>query len=246
MVGSRRASMVLPHPGGPVRSRWWPPAAVISSARRAVARPRTSARSTGSTSRSSGSGGGGSGSGQGCSPLRQARRSPSVRCRADVEAGDERRLVRVGRRDDDGPDPAAGERVREDERAGHRTDRAVEPELAEHADAVEASRGKAFLALEQPERDRELEPRAGLAHGRGGEVDGDALQRPRDVARQEGGAHTLARFAPGRVGEPDHVCSRGAHRRRAPRHPRDDRRRRAASRCERSRARSLLNTCERH
>ena len=34
MPGSRRASMVLPEPGGPTNSRLWPPAAAISSARR--------------------------------------------------------------------------------------------------------------------------------------------------------------------------------------------------------------------
>jgi hypothetical protein len=46
MPDSRCASMDLPAPGGPTRSRWWPPAAAISSARRATAWPRTSARSS--------------------------------------------------------------------------------------------------------------------------------------------------------------------------------------------------------
>jgi len=45
MPGRRRASIVLPDPGGPTRSRLWPPAAAISSARRARPWPRTSARS---------------------------------------------------------------------------------------------------------------------------------------------------------------------------------------------------------
>ena len=40
--GSRRASIVLPVPGGPARRRLWRPAAAISSARRARAWPRTS------------------------------------------------------------------------------------------------------------------------------------------------------------------------------------------------------------
>ena len=44
MPGSRRASIVLPAPGGPMRSRLCPPAAAISSARRAGACPRTSAQ----------------------------------------------------------------------------------------------------------------------------------------------------------------------------------------------------------
>ena len=42
---SRRASIVLPAPGGPMRSRLCPPAAATSSARRASSCPRTSARS---------------------------------------------------------------------------------------------------------------------------------------------------------------------------------------------------------
>ena len=43
--GSRCASMLLPVPGGPISSRLCSPAAAISSARRAPAWPRTSARS---------------------------------------------------------------------------------------------------------------------------------------------------------------------------------------------------------
>ena len=43
--GSRRASIVFPVPGGPAKSRLWPPAAASSSARRARSCPRTSARS---------------------------------------------------------------------------------------------------------------------------------------------------------------------------------------------------------
>ena len=45
MPGRRRASIVLPEPGGPTMSRLWPPAAAISRARRASAWPRTSERS---------------------------------------------------------------------------------------------------------------------------------------------------------------------------------------------------------
>ena len=44
-VTSRSASIVLPTPGGPDSSRWWPPVAAISSASRASGWPTTSARS---------------------------------------------------------------------------------------------------------------------------------------------------------------------------------------------------------
>src|SRR5581483_1850264 len=46
MVASRRASMVLPAPGEPTIRTLCPPAAATSSARRACACPRTSAKST--------------------------------------------------------------------------------------------------------------------------------------------------------------------------------------------------------
>src|SRR6185437_14673895 len=58
-AGRRAASMDLPAPGGPTSSRLWPPAAAISSARRAVSMPFTSARSGpgGTSAAPAGSGG---------------------------------------------------------------------------------------------------------------------------------------------------------------------------------------------
>ena len=49
--GSRRASIVLPVPGGPWRKRLWPPAAATSSAGTSALWPRTSARSGSSRDR---------------------------------------------------------------------------------------------------------------------------------------------------------------------------------------------------
>ena len=46
MVGMRRASMVLPEPGGPIIRTLCPPAQATSSARLAWVCPRTSAKST--------------------------------------------------------------------------------------------------------------------------------------------------------------------------------------------------------
>ena len=51
--GSLLASMVFPIPGGPASRRLWPPAAAISSTRRARSWPRTSARSGNEGERSS-------------------------------------------------------------------------------------------------------------------------------------------------------------------------------------------------
>ena len=54
MPATRRAIIVLPAPGGPISSRLCPPAAAISSARRARSCPRTSARSSASGARGAG------------------------------------------------------------------------------------------------------------------------------------------------------------------------------------------------
>ncbi len=64
MAASRLASMVLPEPGGPIMSTLWPPAAATSSARLAVAWPRTSPKSsaTGRTARGARPAGGDGGS----------------------------------------------------------------------------------------------------------------------------------------------------------------------------------------
>ena len=90
---SRRASIVLPAPGGPTSSRLWPPAAAISSARRASGWPRTSARSGCGT----GAAGAAIGRGQaiGDSADRSATRTASVseRDRPDV-AGPRRSRLR--------------------------------------------------------------------------------------------------------------------------------------------------------
>ena len=131
----------------------------------------TSARSTGSASVGSSVSAGlapaGSGSGQGSSRLETGAQGREVRGAAHVETGDERGLEVVLRRDDHRPDAAAGERVGQDERAGHGPDGAVEAELAEHAHAVEAPRGELVLTEGEGQGDRELEAGAGLAHGGG-------------------------------------------------------------------------------
>ena len=93
--GSRRASIVLPVPGGPASSRLCRPAAAISSARRARSWPRTSARS----------GSGGSAalpfaaapSGSSRSPRRYATASARWRTRHGLDAGERRLGRRLGR-----------------------------------------------------------------------------------------------------------------------------------------------------
>ncbi len=142
IVGRRRASIVLPTPGGPTIKRWCEPAAATASARRACSSPRTSARSSGSSpSGANAIVGGGIGR---LGPRRlalQARVQLAERARdAHVDARDERGLRRVRGGDDDVLDAGARQRVDERDRADDRADAAVETELAEHRDAVEHAR----------------------------------------------------------------------------------------------------------
>jgi hypothetical protein len=124
-----------------------------------------------------------------------------------VRTARERRLRCIALRHDDRTDPAACERVDQRQRARHGPHRPVEPELAEHGDAVESTLGQRARGEQQPERDRELETGPGLAYAARCEVDGDPLLRPGEVRREQRGAHALARLANCGVGKADHVIS---------------------------------------
>ena len=82
-----------------------------------------------------------------------------------MQPGHEGGFEVVRGRDEHGLDAGAGQRVREHQGAGNGTHGAVEAELAQHTDAVEASGRELVLAEHQREGDRELETGAGLAHG---------------------------------------------------------------------------------
>ena len=154
MVASRRASIVLPVPGGPTKSRWCPPAAATSKASPGEREPAHVARGRrGSSSESGDRVGVRSGAGVPVGPrllALQARAQLAERARrAHLHVADERGLGGVRERHDDALDAARGQRVDERERAGHRADRAVEPELAEHRDAVEHAGGQLVVGAEQ-------------------------------------------------------------------------------------------------
>ena len=131
---------------------------------------------------------------------------------AHVDAGDERGFECVRLRHDDARDAGPRERVDEREGAAHRADASVEAELAEHAELVEDTGREPIVGTGERDRDRELQPGSGLAHVGRREVDGDALHRPLELRRQERGADTLARFAPGRVGQADDRVARQSAR----------------------------------
>ncbi len=96
-----------------------------------------------------------------------------------------------------GTDQAVAARIGADRRrqhAGHRRERAVEPELAEHGEARERIRRQRADRRHQAERDRQVVVAAFLRQVGGREIDGDAARRQRQAGCDQGGAHPLARF----------------------------------------------------
>ena len=174
--GRRRASIVLPAPGGPTISRLWPPAAAISSARRASAWPRTSARS-------------------GARPARGARRG---RRRRPARAPPRRGADRAARRASAPPitsspsTSAASGAFAAGRAAAEPAARApsaiasaprtglISPQSdssPQTAQLSSASRQHLPARREHRHGDRQVEARARLAHARRREVDGHPLLR---------------------------------------------------------------------
>ena len=131
MPGTRRAIIVLPAPGGPTSSRLCPPAAAISSARRASSCPRTSARSGGDRRgrgwRARTDGGGRDAAGI----VQRADRLGERRHGEHVEAGDDRRFARVGAGSSMPAHAVAPRGGGNRQHAARRVNRSVERQLAE-------------------------------------------------------------------------------------------------------------------
>ena len=205
--GRRRASIVLPAPGGPTMSRLWPPAAAISSARFASCWPRTSARSRLARRRSS----------AGAAAARDRVGRPLARAAARRSGrGRRRRSPRSPRRAPPRPRSRCGTirrsypaaRAPSAAASAPRTGRelAAQRQLAADRGATSASAGTCPLAAEQPHRDREVEARARLAHVRGREVGGQPLHAG-SRARSSNAPRAPARAprAPPRSGSPTSV-----------------------------------------
>ena len=201
--GRRRASIVFPVPGGPARSRLWPPAAASSSARRARSCPRTSARS-GAT------GAGAGASSPSGSPRRQldlAREVPgrlremAHGHRLDTRERDLRRRLRCA------------EHARRDPSAARPPPTASAPPTGRRRPSSESSPRDACSASrsddtcrgggQDRERDREIEAGPLLAQARRSEVDRDAAAGPVPLGRGDPAAHALLRLLARTVGEPD-------------------------------------------
>ena len=204
MPGRRRASIVLPAPGGPTISRLWPPAAAISSARLAsllaahvgevgpagalaAARARRLRRLAASSGRAAG-----------------RRAAPSVGIAHHLDPLDQRRL---GARSPPARAGAGSPRARAPSAAASapRTGRSspAQRELAAQRAAVERPRRHLPARREHAHGDRQVEARARLAHVRGREVDGEPLLRELEPGVQQRGADALARLADRPVRQPD-------------------------------------------
>jgi len=99
-------------------------------------------------------------------------------------------------------DPTTGGGIRQRDSAGDRANRAIEPKLAERADAV-IERRKLARCGEDAERDGEIKACADLWDPTRSKVDRDAFQRPDRPRRHDGRPDPIAGFAARRIRQPD-------------------------------------------
>ena len=199
--GRRRASIVLPVPGGPARRRLCVPAAASSSARRPRSCPRTSPRS---------------GSGRRGGARLVGRSGRDLLLAPQVGDG----LGEVAHAD--GLDPCES-RLAAPPRAAQRTrarparaapsaaaivpvtgrTRPSRPSSPMHAWLGEPLARKLRRRREHRQRDREVEARPLLPQRRGREVDRDRLARPLEERRVDAAPHAVLRLLAGSVCEAD-------------------------------------------
>ena len=202
MPGSRRASIVLPVPGGPASRTLCSPAAASSSARRPRSWPRTSARS-GRNGSSSSSGPGGEANGIVLFAPKVGDRLGEVMHGHGADSR-QRRLGRGLRGAEESPEAGTPSAFRDGDRARDRAHPPVERELAHAAVLEQPARGQLAVSRENGECDRQVEPRALLAERRGREVHGDAiLARPGQHRVDDAAVHAVLGLLAGAVGEPN-------------------------------------------
>ena len=119
------------------------------------------------------------------------------------QAGDERGLRRAGARADERLETDPPRRLGRDQRAVHRTQPAVERELAEHEHLARALARQLVARGQDRDRHREVVPRAELGDVAGSEVDHDAPLGPPQLARDDARAHPLARLGDRTIGQAD-------------------------------------------
>ena len=179
--GSRRAIIVLPAPGGPTSSRLCPPAAAISSARRASVWPRTSAKSPCRSRDAAASACGRDGARPAArsGAFERARRLGERRDRDDRRSPPTTAASR-GIRRAAAAGPPSRRAARQPQSAGRRAPAESAPSSDSSPSSIQSSICAPLdqaLGGENAERDRQVERRAGLAHVGRRQVDGDAVRR---------------------------------------------------------------------
>ena len=193
----RSASMVLPEPGGPTMRRWWRPAAATSSGTPADRLAPDVGRGRDGAGAATG-GGRGRRRGPGRRPRRTATARRAWPRRATSAAAHQRRLPDVAQRDHQAE---RRRRVGQGDHARHVAQRAVQAQFAAEGEALGAPGAQLAGGDEEADGDGQVEAGAALAHARGRQVDRDPPQRPRQAAREDGGADPVACLAHRGVGQ---------------------------------------------
>ena len=209
MPGRRRASIVLPVPGGPTKRTLWPPAAAISSARLAVSCPLTSEKS-GSAPLKARSGGIGVAGAIVRSPVRcsiASRKWPTgiTRVPASEAAW---RLFAAG--SSSSRTPSLPAQFRDRQGAADGAHLAVEPEFAAGHPALEGLGGEFAVGGQKTQGDRQVELVAFLAQVRRRQVDDDVAALEVVAAAANRRPHAVAALAHRGVRQSDQL-----HRRQA-------------------------------
>ncbi len=202
--GRRRASIVLPVPGGPDIRRLWPPAAAMTSARIGPGWPRTSRRSGGSSARGAGSGfAAGVARRLGILPTQDRHDGPQVGGRRHDQPLDQARLGRILGRDHDPLEAGARRALRDGQRSARGPQLAAERQLAEDGRPSQRIGRRLAGGRQDPAGDREVEAGADLVHVRGREVDHHPSRGELELRVEHRRADPLARLAHGAVAQPD-------------------------------------------
>ncbi len=192
IVARRRASIVLPAPGGPTINRLCPPAAATSSALRACACPRISDRSTPAAASVDGAAPGSIAGGSHV-PRRKPATSASVAApttRSDPICAASSALA-AGTTTPCSPARAAA--IATDRMPGRREQLSLERELARERISDDGGRGHLARRGEHTDRHRQVEPGTVLAEARRREVDHHASERPFESGALHGRSDAIAR-----------------------------------------------------
>ena len=135
------------------------------------------------------------------------------RChREDVQAGDNRGLACIGRRQQDARQAITARGHRDRKRSARGVHRSVERQLAEQHEIHDVPALHDTRRREDAERDRQIEGCAGLSHVGRRQIDRDAVGRKLEAGVADREPHALAALAHARIRQTDHREGRNAER----------------------------------